>query len=96
MEVAVESRAANLRQLAHSLDAQVALQPRLGFHRRRLLAREIVPLTSSPYFLQGTSEKTISTVLSASNGLSLLISLRSVDSLELCEGNSPSASVGSS
>jgi hypothetical protein len=57
VQVAVESRAANLRQLTHSLDAQVALQPRLAFLRRRLLARDIVLLASSPYFLQGTSEK---------------------------------------
>ena len=38
-------------------DAQAALQPRLGFHRRRLLARDIALLASSLDFLQGTSEK---------------------------------------
>jgi hypothetical protein len=57
LQVAVESRSAHLRQMTHSLDAQAALQPRLGFHRRRLLARDIALLASSLDFLQGTSEK---------------------------------------
>jgi hypothetical protein len=37
--------------------AQAALQPRLGFHRRRLLARDIALLALSLDFLQGTTEK---------------------------------------
>jgi hypothetical protein len=48
----------HLRRLAHSLDAQYALQPRPGLHRRRrLLARDIALLASSLDFLHSTSEK---------------------------------------
>jgi hypothetical protein len=57
LQVAIKSRSAYLRQLTHPLDAQAALQPRLGFHRRRLFARDIALLASSLDFLQGTSEK---------------------------------------
>ena len=55
--LAVETRLVHLRQLTHSLDPQAALQRRLEFHRTRLLARDIALVASSPYFLQGTSEK---------------------------------------
>jgi hypothetical protein len=52
-----ESSAADLGQLAHSLDTQTALQRHLGFRRKRLLARQTALLASSLNFLQGTSEK---------------------------------------
>jgi hypothetical protein len=57
LKKAVEPRPTDLGQLAHSLDTQIALQRHLGFRRRRLRARDIVPLASSLDFLQGTSEK---------------------------------------
>jgi energy-coupling factor transporter ATP-binding protein EcfA2 len=57
LKKAVEPRTTDVGQLAHSLDAQTALQRRLEFLRRRLRARALVPLASSLGFLQGTAEK---------------------------------------